>query len=125
MRIHQWQVRGPDRSVKELLPETPPSVVGHGILEDNMLYLTTRRAEDGMLFRVFLNPDDLRRLWSKTRPRRLCGRLPADADSSPCRPPDYRHTVFNRWRNDAKFGCSRPALLPYASPVAPAHAEWT
>ena len=59
MRIHQWQVRGPDRSVKELLPETPPTVVGHGILEDNMLYLTARRAEDGMLFRVFLNPDDL------------------------------------------------------------------
>ena len=44
------------------LPETPPTVVGHGILEDNMLYLTARRAEDGMLFRVFLNPDDLRRL---------------------------------------------------------------
>ena len=36
--------------------------MGHGILEDNMLYLTARRAEDGMLFRVFLNPDDLRRL---------------------------------------------------------------
>ena len=62
MRIHQWQVRGPDRSVKELLPETPPTVVGHGILGDTMLYLTARRAEDGMLFRVFLNPDDLRRL---------------------------------------------------------------
>ena len=46
----------------EILPETPPTVVGHGILEDNMLYLTARRAEDGMLFRVFLNPDDLRRL---------------------------------------------------------------
>ena len=27
-----------------------------------MLYLTARRAEDGMLFRVFLKPDDLRRL---------------------------------------------------------------
>ena len=61
MWIHQWQVRGPDRSVKELLPETPPTVVGHGILEDNMLYLTARRAE-GMLFRIFLNPHDLRRL---------------------------------------------------------------
>jgi len=53
MRIHQWQVRGPDRSVKELLPETPPTVVGHGILSDTMLYLTARRAEDGVLFRVF------------------------------------------------------------------------
>jgi hypothetical protein len=62
MRIHEWQVRGPDRSVKELLPETPPTVVGHGILADSMLYLTARRAEDGMLFRVLLNPDDLRRL---------------------------------------------------------------
>ena len=48
--------------MKELLPETPPTVVGHGVLEDNMLYLTARRAKDGMLFRVFLNPDDLRRL---------------------------------------------------------------
>jgi hypothetical protein len=47
---------------KEILPETPPTVVGHGILEHDMLYLTTRRAEDGMLFRGFLNPDDLRRL---------------------------------------------------------------
>jgi hypothetical protein len=62
MRIHEWQVRGPDRSVKELLSETPPTVVGHGILSDTMLYLTARRAEDGTLFRVFLNPDDLRRL---------------------------------------------------------------
>ena len=62
MRIHQWQVRGPDRSVKELLPETPPTVVGHGILSDTMLYLTARRAEDGVLFRVFLSPEDLRRL---------------------------------------------------------------
>jgi hypothetical protein len=40
MRIHQGQVRGPDRSLKELLPETPPTVVGHGILSDAMLYLT-------------------------------------------------------------------------------------
>ena len=62
MRIHQWQVRGPDRSVKDLLPETPPTVVGHCILGDTMLYLTARRSDDGMLFRVFLNPDDLRRL---------------------------------------------------------------
>src|SRR5438874_3511265 len=62
MRIHQWQVRGPDRSVKELLPETPPTVVGHGILSDAMLYLTALRAEDGMLFRVFLSLEDLRRL---------------------------------------------------------------
>jgi len=69
MRIHKWQVRGPDRSVKELLPETPPTVVGHGILEDNMLYLTARRAEDGMLFRVFLNPDDLRRLLNRAMER--------------------------------------------------------
>jgi len=30
-----------------------------------MLYLTARRAEDGMLFRVFLNPDDLRRLLKR------------------------------------------------------------
>jgi hypothetical protein len=65
MRIHQWQVRGPDRTVKELLPETPPTVVGHGILGDSMLYLTARRAEDGMLFRVFLNPDDFRRLLNR------------------------------------------------------------
>ena len=65
MRIHEWQVRGPDRAVKELLPETPPSVVGHGTLGDTMLYLTARRAEDGMLFRVFLNPDDLRRLLNR------------------------------------------------------------
>jgi hypothetical protein len=27
-----------------------------------MLYLTARRADDGALFRVFLTPDDLRRL---------------------------------------------------------------
>jgi hypothetical protein len=46
MRIHQWQLRGPDRTVKEILPETPPTVVGHGILGDSMLYLTVRRAED-------------------------------------------------------------------------------
>ena len=65
MRIHEWQVRGPDRAVRELLPETPPSVVGHGTLGDTMLYLTARRAEDGMLFRVFLNPDDLRRLLNR------------------------------------------------------------
>ena len=65
MRIHEWQVRGPDRAVKELLPETPPSVVGHGILGETMLYLTARRAEDGMLLRVFLNPDDLRRLLNR------------------------------------------------------------
>lgn len=82
MRIHQWQVRGPDRSVQELLPETPPTVVGHGILEDNMLYLTARRAEDGMLFRVFLNPDDLRRLLHRAieqdATQRSSERLPAD-----------------------------------------------
>jgi hypothetical protein len=62
MRIHQWQLRGHDRAVKEILPETAPSMVGHGIVGETMLYLTARRAEDGMLFRVFLNPDDLRRL---------------------------------------------------------------
>ena len=45
MRIHQWQVRGPDRTVKELLPEAPPTVVGHGILGDSMLNLTARRSE--------------------------------------------------------------------------------
>jgi len=65
MRVHQWQVRGPDRAVRELLPDTPPTVVGHGIVGDTMLYLTARRAEDGMLFRVFLNPDDLRRLLKR------------------------------------------------------------
>ena len=48
-------------------PEGDPAgdaatVVGHGILGDSMLYLTARRAEDGMLFRVLLNPGDLRRL---------------------------------------------------------------
>lgn len=37
-------------------------MVRHGIIGETMLYLTARRAEDGMLFRVFLNPDDLRRL---------------------------------------------------------------
>jgi len=57
MRIHQWQLRGPDRTVKEILPETPPTVVGHGILGETMLYLTARRAEDGELFRVFLTPE--------------------------------------------------------------------
>ena len=62
MRIHQWQVRGPDRSVTELLPETPPTVVGHGILSDAMLDLTVRRNEDGVLFHVFLTPEDFRRL---------------------------------------------------------------
>lgn len=50
MRIHQWQLRGPDRTVKEILPETPPTVVGHGILGDSMLYLTARRAEAGSCF---------------------------------------------------------------------------
>ena len=39
-----------------------PTVVGHGIIDDAMLYLTARRADDGALFRVFLTPDDLRRL---------------------------------------------------------------
>ena len=62
MRIHKWQLRGPDRSVKEILPETPPNVVGHSVLGDSMLYLTARRAKDGELFRVFLTPEDLRRL---------------------------------------------------------------
>jgi hypothetical protein len=62
MRIHQWQLRGRDRAVKEILPETAPTVVGHGIIDDAMLYLTARRADDGALFRVFLTPDDLRRL---------------------------------------------------------------
>jgi hypothetical protein len=62
MRIHQWQLRGPDRTVKEILPETPPNVVGYGITDDATLYLTARHAEDGALFRVFLTPDDLRRL---------------------------------------------------------------
>jgi hypothetical protein len=62
MRIHQWQLRGRDRAVKEILPETPPTVVGHGIIGDAMLYLTARRAEDGVLFRVFLTREDLRRL---------------------------------------------------------------
>ena len=61
MRIHQWQLRGPDRTVKDILPQTPPTVVGHGIIDDATLYLTARRAEDGALFRVFLNPDDYRR----------------------------------------------------------------
>ena len=65
MRLQQWQVRAPDRAVRELLPDTPPTVVGHGIVGDTMLYLTARRAEDGMLFRVFLNPDDLRRLLKR------------------------------------------------------------
>jgi hypothetical protein len=51
------------------LPETPPTVVGHGIFEHDMLYLTVRRAEDGMLFRVFLNPDDLRRLLNRAMER--------------------------------------------------------
>ena len=32
MRIHQWQVRGPDRSVKELLPETRPLTVTRFLL---------------------------------------------------------------------------------------------
>jgi hypothetical protein len=62
MRIHQWQLRGPDRTVKDILPETPPTVVGHGIIDDAMLYLTARRAEDGALFRVFLNRGDFLRL---------------------------------------------------------------
>src|SRR5205807_9142863 len=52
MRIHEWQVRGPDRSVRSFPPEIPPTIVGHGILADAMFYLTARRAEDGMLFRV-------------------------------------------------------------------------
>lgn len=69
MRIHQWQLRGPDRTVKEILPETPPTVVGHGILGDSMLYLTARRAEDGELFRVFLTPEDLRRLVGRAMER--------------------------------------------------------
>jgi len=47
------------------LPETPPTVVGQGILGDTMRYLGGARAEDGMLFRVFLNPDDLRRLLKR------------------------------------------------------------
>ena len=62
MRIHQWQLRGPDRAVKEILPQTAPTMVGHGIVGDTTLYLTARHAEDGKLFRVFLTPDDLRRL---------------------------------------------------------------
>ena len=62
MRIHQWKLRGHDRAVKEVLPETAPTMVGNGIISETTLYLTARRAEDGMLFRVFLKPDDLRRL---------------------------------------------------------------
>ena len=88
MRIHQWQLRGHDRAVKEVLPETAPTVVGHGIIDETMLYLTARRAEDGMLFRVFLNPDDLRRLvgvlWKKMRPQRLCVNWLADIHVSAC-----------------------------------------
>ena len=83
MRIHQWQLRGPDRTVKDILPETPPTVVGHGIIDDAMLYLTARRAEDGALFRVFLTPDDFRRLvrreWNRRRLRASCVKSPADA----------------------------------------------
>jgi hypothetical protein len=83
MRIHQWQLRGPDRTVKDILPETPPTVVGHGIIDDAMLYLTARRAEDGVFFRVFLTPDDFRRLvrreWNRRRLRASCVKSPADA----------------------------------------------
>ena len=69
MRIHKWQLRGPDRAVKEILPDTPPTVVGHGNLGDSMLYLTARRAEDGEMFRVFLTPEDLRRLVGRAMER--------------------------------------------------------
>ena len=65
MRIHQWRLRDRDRAVKEILPETPPSVVGHGIITDTALYLTARRADDGTLFRVFINTDDFRRLLKR------------------------------------------------------------
>jgi hypothetical protein len=35
MRIHQWQLRGHDRTVKEVLRETAPTMVGHGIIGEN------------------------------------------------------------------------------------------
>jgi hypothetical protein len=96
MRIHQWQLRGPDRTVKDILPETPPSVVDHGIIDDAMLYLTARRADDDALFRVFLPPDDLRRLvrraMEQRRLRRSCVKSPADtACDSPA--------IAARWQN--------------------------
>lgn len=79
MRIHQWQLRGPDRSVKEVLPETAPTVVGHGIVGDEMLYLTARRAEDGALFRVFLIPDDLRRLVGRAMEQEVTAAIVREA----------------------------------------------
>jgi len=56
------QVRGPDRSVKELLPEHAADCgwVRHSQRRDPLP--DARRAEDGMLFRVFLSLEDLRRL---------------------------------------------------------------
>jgi len=65
MRIRQWRLRDHDRAVKEILPETPPSVVGHGIISDTALYLTARRADDGTLFGVFIHPGDFRRLLKR------------------------------------------------------------
>jgi len=62
MRIHQWHLRGHDRACKGGFAGNGSDVVGHGIIDETMLYLTARRAEDGMVFRVFLKPDDLRRL---------------------------------------------------------------
>src|SRR5438046_51857 len=64
------------------------SLVGASGAELSFEHLTARRAEDGMLFRVFLNPDDLRRLvgvlWKKMRPQRLCVNWLADIHVSAC-----------------------------------------
>ena len=51
------------RPVSEGAPAGDAADCGwRGILSDTMLYLTARRAEDGVLFRVFLTPEDFRRL---------------------------------------------------------------
>jgi len=62
------------RAIRELLPETPPNVVGDGILGDAMLYLTPSALEDGMLF---LNPDDLRKLLKRAIEQEETAAMPA------------------------------------------------
>lgn len=112
------------RDIRELLPETPPNVVGDGILGDAMLYLTPSALEDGMLF---LNPDDLRKLLKpaieQEETAAIVREIAGDGDNSRHCPRNWRR-AFSR-QNNAKSCCCRPALLPSAPPVATAHVGWT
>src|SRR5205814_9706213 len=98
--------------MKELLPETPPTVVGHGIFSDAILYLTRVALKTGCYSasschrRIFA--DWSAAPWSRTRPPRSCGRLP------PCAPPTVR--AHGQWTGTPTKRLSPVAL--YGSPLA-------